>query len=419
MLATTPIVSYKSPIEFRKRNTTAALDAARFKYLPTDDRSNSTVMVFVGSPVNSRRIFERPKETWFEEEEEGVNSPQKDQEPFSHLVTLVYEEDQGEFSDLISLVKEGLEVHPPEMCEDGLNGTYFLRDKTGRMVAVFKPQDEEGNSENNPKRANNDDSPHLDDKGILDGEGAYREVAAYLLDKETGFAGVPRTTMITIVHPSFGKETNGLTKTKVGSLQQFVQNDGASWDIGFGAFPDHEVQKIAAFDLRIFNNDRHGGNMLMKMKEDGEYTLTPIDHGFSLPSTMNRAWFDWLTWPQVKKPILPEIKSYISNIDSSKDTKTLEKLKIRPECLRTMKISTMLLKKGSQLGFTLYDIGALVSRSVLEEPSELEIMYERALKEMGAVDGSIATISDEERLFEALESIMDEYFAKRKVLGAM
>jgi len=305
-------------------------------------------MVFVGSPVNSRRIFERPKETWLEEEQ-GVNSPQKDQEQPRHLVTLVYDEDQGEFSDLISLVKEGLEVHPPEMCEDGLNGTYFLRDKTGRMVAVFKPQDEEGNSENNPKRANNDDSPHLDDKGILDGEGAYREVAAYLLDKETGFAGVPRTTMITIVHPSFGKETNGLTKTKVGSLQQFVQNDGASWDIGFGAFPDHEVQKIAAFDLRIFNNDRHGGNMLMKMKEDGEYTLTPIDHGFSLPSTMNRAWFDWLTWPQVKKPILPEIKSYISNIDSTKDIKALEKLKIRPECLRTMKISTLLLKKRKSI----------------------------------------------------------------------
>jgi len=61
----------------------------------------------------------------------------------------------------------------------------------------------------------------------------------------------------------------------------------------------------------------------------------------------------------------------------------------------------------------------LVSRSVLEEPSELEIMYERALKEIGAVDGNIATVSDEERLFEALESIMDQYFATRKVLGAM
>jgi len=371
------------------------------------------VMVFVASPDNSRRIFERPKETWLEEEKK--DSPLQDQR--IRLAQLVYQEDTEEFFDLVTMVKEGLEVYPPEMCEDGLNGTYFLRDKNGRMIAVFKPQDEEGNSENNPKRAQ--DSANTEDNGILDGEGAQREVAAFLLDKETGFAGVPRTTMVTIIHPSFGKEANDQPVTKVGSLQEFVQNDGASWDIGFGAFPVHEVQKIAAFDLRIFNNDRHGGNMLMKMKEDGEYTLTPIDHGFSLPSTMNRAWFDWLTWPQVKQPISQEIKSYISNIDPSKDVKMLEKLKIRPECLRTMKISTMLLKKGSQLGLTLYDIGSLVSRSVLEEPSELELMYERALEEMSAVDEMLANISDEERLLEVLGNIMDQYLAKQKLLGAM
>jgi len=340
------------------------------------------------------------------------NIPQNEFE----TVQLILQEDKIEFWELISQVKEGLEIYPPEICEDCVNGTYFLRDKNGNMIGIFKPQDEEGNSNNNPKKLI--DPTNIIDKGILDGEGAQREVAAYLLDKNNGFVGVPKTTMVKLFHSSFGKNANGEPLAKVGSLQKFVQNDGSSWDIGFKAFPIHEVQKIAAFDLRIFNNDRHGGNMLMKKNKDGTYTLIPIDHGFSLPSSMNRAWFDWLTWPQAKQPITKEIKSYISNIDISNDLKILQKLNIRPECLRILQISTTLLKKGCQFGLTLYDIGSLVSRNVLEEPSEIELMYEKAQKKTGILNGIIMSIEDEKKkLLKALEDIIDEELAKKKSLS--
>lgn len=317
----------------------------------------------------------------------------------------------GEFTDLIQRVAGGLEKYAPEMCEEGLNGTYFLKDKDGNMAAVFKPEDEEGNSVNNPKKS--DSTLCHFERGILEGEGAQREVAAYLLDKEEGFAGVPRTTMVKILHPSFGRDDNGQIKEKIGSLQEFVSNDGASWDVGFGVFPVHEVHKIAIFDLRIFNNDRHGGNMLMIMEEDG-YKLTPIDHGFSLSANLDHAWFDWLTWPQVKKPFSQEAKDYIERINIDQDLKTLAILGIRPECLKTMKISTMLLKKGCHYGLTLFDIGTIVSRAILEEPSELEIWYLHAVKEMGLVDGEIKTENEENQLLDIIARIMDKELGKNK-----
>jgi len=319
--------------------------------------------------------------------------------------------EEGEFGELICKVSEGLRNHAPEMCEEGLNGTYFLRDKDGEMVAVFKPQDEEGNSTNNPKKSTPSD---FSNRGIQDGEGAQREVAAYLLDKEVGFAGVPKTTMVKIAHPLFGSTEDGQAKIKIGSLQEFICNEGASWDMGFTVFPVHEVHKIGIFDLRIFNNDRHGGNMLITMGDNDTYKLTPIDHGFSLSSNLSHAWFDWLTWPQAQKPFSQEAKDYIAAIDTNKDTQTLMKLQIRPECLMTMKISTMVLQKGASVGMTLYDLGTMVSRADQEKPSELEIIYERALKEMGIVDGEIRNEKEEKQLLETISYILDNKMAKMK-----
>jgi len=146
MLSTTSIDSYKSPLEFRKRNTNITLDTARFQYLPADDRSNGSVMVFMGSPTYRRKIIEQTRVAQLER-----IIPTKEQK--SNLaVQVIRKEDEVEFAQFIRKVAEGLKEFSPEMCEEGLNGTYFMKDKQGNMIAVFKPQDEEGNSENNPKK---------------------------------------------------------------------------------------------------------------------------------------------------------------------------------------------------------------------------------------------------------------------------
>jgi len=286
----------------------------------------------------------------------------------------------NEESELLAQVKEGLEYHEPEACEDGVNGTYFMKDAEANTIAVFKPNDEEGNS--SPKKMKDNETI---DRGILDGEGAQREFAAYLLDKDH-FAGVPETELVEL-------ELNGVNK--MGSLQRFVDNDGASWDIGPSKFPIREVHKIGVLDLRLYNTDRHGGNILFKTKEDGTKELIPIDHGLSLPPNFEHAWFEWITWPQAKVPFDKETLDYIDHLDIEHDVQLLRSLGIREECIQTMVISSTLLKKGAAAGLTLFQIATLASRTDLLEPSPLERMIESALQEPHD-DKAIWRIMDEE-----------------------
>jgi len=280
---------------------------------------------------------------------------------------------------LLDLVLEGLGYHEPELCEEGVNGTYFLRNKAGHRIAVFKPIDEEGENDDNPKRASYEEQ--FVNKGILPGEGAQREVAAYLLDRDH-FHAVPQTTMAVLSHPCFRSSTStGGIVTKIGSLQEFVDNDGSAEDVGPKQFRVRDVHKIGVLDLRIFNTDRHAGNILLTEESDGSYRLTPIDQGFSLPSTLEHAWFDWLNWPQAKIPFDADTRCYIRHINVEEDAALLEKLSIRPECIRTMKISSTLLKKGAAAGLSLYEIASMASRIVIDQPSPLERIFEQAIIE--------------------------------------
>jgi hypothetical protein len=114
-------------------------------------------------------------------------------------------------------------------------------------------------SQDNPKTIANASEDRIQYfTGIQTGEAAYREVAAYLIDDEK-FFGVPKTALVQL-SPTKKK----FNRAKVGSLQEFVENDGASWDIGPSAFPVDEVHKIGILDLYTLNFDRHGGNILFK-----------------------------------------------------------------------------------------------------------------------------------------------------------
>jgi len=298
-------------------------------------------------------------------------------------------------------VQEGLGFHEPEFCEEGVNGSYFMKNKNGQTVAIFKPADEEGRLSPKRKKSSEDDDEEtpIVDRGIADGEGAQREVAAYLLDRKH-FSSVPET--ITATFESF-KVAGVEMGPKTGSLQEFVENDGSAEDIGPGVFPAHQVHKIGVLDMRIFNNDRHLGNILYRQMEEGDpgYQLVPIDHGLSLSPTLEHGWFDWLMWPQAKHPFDEKTKEHIASLDVEEDARVLRELGIREECIQTMKITTTFLKKATTAGLTLYDIGTLSTRTVPEEPSELENMVEEAR----------AKTSEEKKqstFFPILFSIMDK-----------
>lgn len=124
-------------------------------------------------------------------------------------------------------------------------GSYFIRDEEGANVAVFKPEDEEPLAINNPKGGGSSADALGSGlrRGIKPGEGAVREVAAFLLDHDH-FAGVPPTAMVTCLQRRPSADIGGavsLKDAKLGSLQQFVNADGDCEERGSSIFAVSEV----------------------------------------------------------------------------------------------------------------------------------------------------------------------------------
>lgn len=137
------------------------------------------------------------------------------------------------------------------------------------------------------------------------------------------------------------------------------------------------MHKIAILDLRLMNLDRNECNILVTRQpqeiNDAESSLNlsaqskmpskkyerrliPIDHGLSIPDTLQVSSWDlvWLSYSQAEMPFSQRCLDHIRNIDIMADIEMLEKtFKFRPKCLRNMRISSTLLKKGAEAGLTL------------------------------------------------------------------
>jgi phosphatidylinositol 4-kinase type 2 len=83
---------------------------------------------------------------------------------------------------LIDHVKRGFDLgFAPQLAMEGTGGTYFMRNESKRIVACFKPMDEEPFAMNNPKSLVGTPGSNVQMKnGIKAGEGFVREVAAFI-----------------------------------------------------------------------------------------------------------------------------------------------------------------------------------------------------------------------------------------------
>ncbi|CAM0910517.1 unnamed protein product [Alopecurus aequalis] len=284
---------------------------------------------------------------------------------------------------MIDSARAGIENgHTPIMSAEGSGGVYFMQDSLGQKnVAVFKPIDEEPMARNNPRGLPLSTDGEGMKRGTRVGEGALREVAAYILDhpsvdresgRSVGFSGVPPTALVKSLHR--GKSF------KLGSLQMFMENNGSCEDMGPRAFPVKEVHKIAVLDLRLANADRHAGNILISKEEGGAYKLIPIDHGYCLPEKFEDCTFEWLYWPQAREAFSDETIDYIRSLDAEQDIKLLKfhGWELSSRCARVLRISTMLLKKGAARGLTPYDIGRILCRETVNRDSEIEDIIQEA-----------------------------------------
>lgn len=91
--------------------------------------------------------------------------------------------------------------------------------------------------------------------------------------------------------------------------------------------------------------------------------------------------FDWLYWPQARQPYSAETTEYIKSLDAEEDIALLKFYGwVLPlECARTLRISTMLLKKAAERGLTPYVIGGIMCRETLTKESVIEEIVQEAL----------------------------------------
>jgi len=249
-----------------------------------------------------------------------------------------------------------------QLCDEGVGGTYILKTADGYSFSVFKPTDEEPGAQNNPKKL-------VQNPILPPGGGSAREVAAYLLDKDH-FAGVPETYFISDVrHGSLST-----SDVKSGSLQRFIPNEGESSSFGSSLWSVEDVHRVGTLDIRIFNLDRNGENLLVQNTKDGR-KLIPIDHSYCLPpiTSLNNAYFEWQFWPQAKKPFSQQTIDYVSFLNIESDAAILRSIGIAEESVQTMMVSTVLLQEAVTGGWTLYEIASFIARDFsLSVPSRLE-----------------------------------------------
>lgn len=87
----------------------------------------------------------------------------------------IFEDTPIVITNLILEVQSGLNNgRRPKLADDGTSGTYFIENHNKKVVAIFKPYDEEPFAQNNPRNmVGPTGSPGIR-KGILSGESATR-----------------------------------------------------------------------------------------------------------------------------------------------------------------------------------------------------------------------------------------------------
>lgn len=114
--------------------------------------------------------------------------------------------------------------------------------------------------------------------------------------------------------------------------------------------------------------------------------------------------FEWLYWPQSRQPFNSETIDYIKSLDAEQDIALLKFYgwDLSVDCARTIRISTMLLKKGAEKGLTPYDIGNMLCRETVKKESKIEEIVREA-------KDAVLPGTSETAFLGSLSKIMDHY----------
>ncbi|XP_031559518.1 phosphatidylinositol 4-kinase type 2-beta-like isoform X2 [Actinia tenebrosa] len=280
--------------------------------------------------------------------------------------------DDPEFASIIRSVEQAIDAGIlPQRIYQGSSGSYFVKNKEGKTIGVFKPKDEEPYGHLNPKWTkwcHKVCCPCCFGRTCLvPNQGYLSEAGASLVDTKIGLNVVPRTKVVRLASSTFnytafdlakarskkfaterfpdtiGKHVKAGLPLKVGSFQLFVEGykDAEFHLRRFETEPlptstryDFIVQfqKMVCLDYIIRNTDRGNDNWLISYEntpevdesvktEDGEAAwdvvnspkifVAAIDNGLAFPYKHPDSWraypFYWAWLPYAKEPFLDEV----------------------------------------------------------------------------------------------------------------
>ncbi|KAJ8915626.1 hypothetical protein NQ315_003410 [Exocentrus adspersus] len=230
----------------------------------------------------------------------------------------------------------------PERISQGSSGSYFVKNQAGKIIAVFKPKDEEPYGRLNPKWTkwmHKLCCPCCFGRScLIPNQGYLSEAAAYLVDHKLNLNVVPKTRVVKLVSetfnylridrqkarvkraimeqfPNVGLRFNRIgLPPKVGSFQLFVDGykDADYWLRRFEVEPlppgiaqkfQLQFERLVVLDYIIRNTDRGNDNWLIK------YEQPSIVNGNTVSAQVELA--DTADWNLVQ---LPDIR--IAAIDN-------------------------------------------------------------------------------------------------------
>ncbi|KJE96797.1 hypothetical protein CAOG_09035 [Capsaspora owczarzaki ATCC 30864] len=260
--------------------------------------------------------------------------------------------DDPEFRALLSEVEDAFHagIHPQRIAQ-GSSGSYFVRNRQGKIIGVFKPKNEEPYGKLNPKWTKWFHKVFLPccfgRSCLIPNQGYMSEAGASLIDRKLGLNVVPPTRVVMLASPSFyypgwRRKASKLKPLppKVGSFQLFVNGykdaivyltrfERESMPISTRLEFQHQFERLVILDYLIRNTDRGNDNWLIRYDEkideeasdspDSEawgvvkeptITIAAIDNGLAFPIKHPDSWraypYHWAWLPYAKVPFSDE-----------------------------------------------------------------------------------------------------------------
>ncbi|RUS81541.1 hypothetical protein EGW08_010711 [Elysia chlorotica] len=284
--------------------------------------------------------------------------------------------DDPQFEGIVLACELAIEANVfPERIYQGSSGSYFVKNIEGKIIAVFKPKDEEPYGKLNPKWTkwmHKLCCPCCFGRSCLvPNQGYLSEAGASLVDEKLGLGVVPKTKVVRLASETFnysaidrakartkrniynrvpivGKHFNRIgLPPKTGSFQLFVNGfkDADYWLRRFDneALPESTAKKfqlmferVVVLDYIIRNTDRGNDNWLIKYEpastkptsqnqndeddewsvvENPEIAVAAIDNGLAFPYKHPDEWraypYHWAWLPQAKVPFSKDIQDLL------------------------------------------------------------------------------------------------------------